>query len=91
MSIAKRKPSQFFLSPVNLGGLAILTLLLVVGAGAGGAVCVTGGAVGALAGLGTSGGMSFVPFAVRMTMAPAYPAVEWKGSINSPTRVCRVL
>ena len=76
MSIAKRKPSQFFLLPVNLGGLAILTLLLVVGAGAGGAVCATGGAVGALAGLGASGGMSFVPFAVRMTMAPMYPVAE---------------
>ena len=76
MSIAKRKPSQFFLSPVNLGGLAILTLLLVVGAVAGGAVCATGGAVDALAGLGASGGMSFVPFAVRMTMAPMYPVAE---------------
>ena len=89
MSIARRKPFQFFLSPVNLGGLAIFTLLLLVGVGAAGAVCVV--AVGALAGLGTSGGMSFVPFDVRMTMAPMYPAMEWKGSINSPTRVCRVL
>ena len=91
MSVAKRNPSQFFLSPVNLGGLALLTLLLLVGVGTDGAVCAVGGAVGMLAGLGTSGGMSFVPFVVRMTMAPTYPAAEWKGSINSPTKVCRVL
>ena len=93
MSVARRKPSQFFLSPVNLGGLAILTLLfaLLVGVGIDGVVCAVGGAADTLAGLGTSGGMSFVPSDVRMTMAPTYPVVEWKGSINSPTRVCRVL
>ena len=91
MSVARRKPSQFFLSPVNLGGLAILILLLLVGVGTDGTVCAVGGAAGALAGLGTSGGMSFVPVDVRMTMAPTYPAIEWKGSINSPTKVCRVL
>ena len=76
MSVARRKPSQFFLSPVNLGGLAILILLLLVGVGIDGAVCAVGGAVGALAGLGTSGGMSFVPVGVRMTIAPTYPAAE---------------
>ena len=91
MSVARRKPSQFFLSPVNLGGLAIFILLLLVGVGIVGAACVVGGAAGSLAGLGTSGGMSLVPVGVRMTMVPTYPTMEWKGSINSPTKVCRVL
>ena len=76
MSVARRKPSQFFLSPVNLGGLASFTLLLLVGVGIVGAVCVVGGAADSLVGLGTSGGISFVPSGVRMTMAPTYPAME---------------
>ena len=52
---------------------------------------MVGGAADALAGLGTSGGMSLVPDGVHMTIVPTYPAEEWKGSIISPTRVCRVL
>ena len=95
MSVAKRKPSQFFLSPVNLGGLAILIFELLVkllaGAGAGGTGCVTGGVVGALAGLGESGRMSLVPSNVHMTMVPMYPTADWKGSIISPIKVCRKL
>ena len=51
MSVARRKPSQVFLSPVNLGGLAILTLLLLVGVGTDGVVCMFGGAADTLAGL----------------------------------------
>ena len=70
MSTARINPSQFFLSPVNLGGLAILILLDVVMT----VGCVTGGSSLEPRGV-PSGTMILVlpPSAGLMIMVPIHP------------------
>ena len=75
------KPSQFFLSPVNLGGLAILILLEVV--------VMTVDCVGVLAGVFRgipSGTMIMVlPSPLGLTRrVPIHPVIVLVGCTNSP-------
>ena len=74
-------PSQFFLSPVNLGGLAILILLELW-------VTTVGGATGVF-GLIPSGSMRTVlcvlPALIRIV--PIIPVVDWKVLTTSPSSV----
>ena len=76
------KPSQFFLSPVNLGGLAILILLEVVVT----IVCCVGALAGASRGILSGRDTSVLPPSLGLArMVPIHPVVVSTGFTTSPT------